>query len=112
MRRVVGLLRDPAEGEELHPQPGLDDIPALVARARAAGTAVELVLRPPSHPPASSVQLAVYRLVQEGLTNAARHAPGAGVGVRVEGDAATLSVEVVSRGGGPARAPAPATARA
>jgi signal transduction histidine kinase len=99
MRRVVGLLRDPADDaadhdEPLHPQPGLADLPALVQDARAAGADVELALDPPLVAPPPSLQLAVYRVVQEALTNARRHAPGAPVRVRVDGTGAALSVEV------------------
>ena len=96
MRRVVGMLRV-AEEEDLRPQPGLVDVPALVEQSRAAGAHVDLTLRPPSRPTHASVELAAYRLVQEALTNARRHAPGAPVDVRVVGDDAEVVVEVVNR---------------
>jgi signal transduction histidine kinase len=96
MRRVVGMLRA-AEEEDLRPQPGLDDVAALVEQSRAAGAQVELTLRPPARPTHASVELAAYRLVQEALTNARRHAPGAPVDVRVVGDDAAVLVEVVNR---------------
>ena len=107
MRRVVGLLRGPAEddGEDLRPQPGLADLPALAERARAAGAEVLLDLRLPAHPPAQSLQVAIYRVVQEALTNARRHAPGSTVRVHVGHDADALCVEVVSSGGRRATAP-------
>ena len=76
MRRVVGMLRA-AEEEDLHPQPGLDDLADLVEQSRAAGAQVDLTLRPPVRATHASVELAAYRLVQEALTNARRHAPGA-----------------------------------
>jgi signal transduction histidine kinase len=95
MRRVVGMLRD-AEDEDLRPQPGLPDVPELVERSRAAGATVELTLQPPDRPTHASVELAAYRLIQEALTNAGRHAPGAAVGVRVVGDADAVTVEVVN----------------
>ncbi|WP_346619555.1 sensor histidine kinase [Blastococcus montanus] len=96
MRRVVVMLRT-AEEQDLHPQPGLDDVPALVEQSRNAGTRVHLTLEPPARPAHASVELAAYRLVQEALTNARRHAPGAPVDVRVTGDGTAVLVEVSSR---------------
>ena len=98
MRRVVGMLRA-GEDEDLRPQPGLPDVPALVEQSRAAGVRVDLTLRPPTRPTHASVELAAYRLVQEALTNARRHAPGASVDVRVVGDDAEVVVEVVNQEG-------------
>jgi signal transduction histidine kinase len=106
MRRVVGMLRV-AEEEDLRPQPGLVDVPALVEQSRAAGAHVDLTLRPPSRPTHASVELAAYRLVQEALTNARRHAPGAPVDVRVVGDDAEVLVEVVNRRDGAIPTPRP-----
>lgn len=105
LRRVVGLLRGPADDEDLRPQPGLADLVELVAHARDAGADVDLALRPPAVPPPPGLQLAVYRVVQEALTNATRHAPGSAVRVRVDGGADALCVEIVSRGGRPGRPP-------
>ncbi len=105
MRRVVQLLRRPGEDHELHPQPGLTDLCALVDAARAAGTPVDVVLRLPDEPPSPSVQLAAYRLVQEALTNSRRHAPGSGVHLRVDSREGQLCVEVVTSGGRPGRNP-------
>jgi signal transduction histidine kinase len=96
MRRVVGMLRA-AEEEDLRPQPGLADVAALVEQSRAAGARVDLTLRPPARPTHASVELATYRLVQEALTNARRHAPGTPVDVRVVGDDIEVVVEVVNR---------------
>lgn len=106
MRRVVGLLRDADEDVDLRPQPGLADVPALVERSRATGDDVELAFRPPSVALPRSLQVAVYRVVQEALTNARRHAPGSAVRVRVESDRETLCVTVTSTGGGAGRTPA------
>ncbi len=96
MRRVVGMLRA-AEEEDLRPQPGLRDLAALVEQSRAAGAQVRLTVEPPPRPVHASVELAAYRLVQEALTNARRHAPGAAVDVRVVGDGSAVTVEVVNR---------------
>ncbi|TDV44769.1 signal transduction histidine kinase [Actinophytocola oryzae] len=82
LHEIVGLLGEP-EGTDLTP---------LVARATAAGQTVELVA--PGDPP-PQVAAAVHRVVREGLTNAARHAPGTPVTVRVttSGDRTTVTVE-------------------
>jgi signal transduction histidine kinase len=75
LNRMVGALRrDPDEQLDRRPQPRLDDLPDLLAGARAAGLSVELdVCDLPSSLPAS-VELAAYRVVQESLTNALRYA--------------------------------------
>ncbi len=82
MRRVLGVLRSDDEEAALAPQPQLADIPALVDAARTAGTDVHLELDPAANAPAA-VGLTGYRIVQEALANAARHAPGAPVWVSV-----------------------------
>jgi signal transduction histidine kinase len=74
--RIVGFLRD-EEPAELAPLPGLDGIPALVERQRAAG--LEIELRAEEHgnrAPPPTVSRAAYRIAQEALTNAARHGAG------------------------------------
>ena len=74
MRRMVGVLRRPEEGPALAPQPSLEHVGRLVEQAREAGLSVELrVEGDPQRLPAG-VDLTAYRLVQEGLTNALKHA--------------------------------------
>ena len=91
LRAVLGVLRDSDAGRA--PQPTIDDLGDLVAQARSAGP-VELDVRLDGEPPAPLGRHA-YRVVQEGLTNARRHAPGAPVTVQVTGAAGTdLAVEV------------------
>lgn len=83
-RRLLGVLRDDSTGEpERTPQPGLDDLDDLIARAQATGTPIHFVREGeiPRLPP--GVAVAVYRILQEALTNARRHAPGADVDVAV-----------------------------
>jgi signal transduction histidine kinase len=100
MRRVVGLLRDDdGEEDDLHPQPGLSDLADLVEAGRAAGQAIDLDLLLPPEPLPSGLQLTVYRIVQEGLTNARRHAPGSLTRVRVAADLEAVCVDVLSTGG-------------
>ena len=82
MRRVLGVLRSDDHEAALAPQPELADIPALVDAARGAGADVHLELEPAPDAPAA-VGLTGYRIVQEALANAARHAPGAPVRVAV-----------------------------
>jgi signal transduction histidine kinase len=101
LRQAVGVLRDGEDdGAPLTPQPGLDDIERLVKECRAAGMTVEMTAPPEAPPVDPAVCRAAYRIVQEGLTNAGRHAPGAAVTVAVERPPGRLVVRVVN---GPAR---------
>jgi signal transduction histidine kinase len=74
MRRVVGMLRQDDDDFDRHPAPGIDELEALVAKFRDAGLPVALRIRGDGPPPAPGVDLTAYRIVQEGLTNALRHA--------------------------------------
>lgn len=80
-RGLLGVLRASDDGPELRPQPTVDDLPELVAEARNSGVPVQLTIEGESAPAPSAVGLAVYRVVQEALSNARRHAPGAPVQV-------------------------------
>ncbi len=96
LRGVLGVLRD-EDGRLTHqPQPTYDDLPDLVDEARALGMQVEFhdELAGPSLP--EIVGRTLYRIVQEGLTNARKHAPGALVTVEVSG-APDTGVDVVLR---------------
>jgi signal transduction histidine kinase len=87
LRAVLGVLRDTDTGELLdRPQPTYSELPRLVAEARDSGMSVELedqVADLDDLP--GVVGRAVYRIVQEGITNARKHAPGATLSVRVTG---------------------------
>ncbi|AOS62237.1 signal transduction histidine kinase [Actinoalloteichus hymeniacidonis] len=96
LRVVLGSARG-ADADGRRPQPGIGDLTALVAGARNAGTSVNLVVSGPTDV-AASTALAVYRLVQEGLTNAARHAAGALVRVVVAGGDREIRVEITDDG--------------
>src|SRR6266545_5277632 len=77
MRRLLAVLRADVGGDaERAPQPGLDRLDELLDSARAAGTRCRLTLRGQAVPLPPGVDLAAYRIVQEALTNARRHAPG------------------------------------
>jgi signal transduction histidine kinase len=104
LRRVLGVLRDDAGGGVEHaPQPGLDQLDALIDAARGAGTPVRLILQGRARPLAAGVDLAAYRIVQEALTNARRHAPGAAVDVELR-YAESLQIWVRDDGPGPSGA--------
>ncbi|MFE4355614.1 histidine kinase [Kitasatospora sp. NPDC056800] len=100
MRRMLSVLRSPGDGAELGAAPGLADLPALAA---GAGPRVELSVDPdPPLPP--GVELAVYRIVQEALTNVVRHAGSADCRVSLSRvDPEAVEIEVVNDA--PARLP-------
>jgi signal transduction histidine kinase len=84
MRRLLGVLREDAAVEvaDRRPQPGMAQLTALLDESRAAsGGGVRLIVSGFIAPLDPGVELAAYRIVQEALTNARRHAPGAAVDV-------------------------------
>ncbi|MEW1635625.1 histidine kinase [Streptomyces sp. NPDC093801] len=101
MRRLIGLLREAGAGQEAAPVPSLDGLEALLERARANGTAsgLDFVLhdaRRRAAPLPAPVELAAYRIVQESLTNALKHAAAGTVAVRVAREDGLLTVAVDS----------------
>jgi signal transduction histidine kinase len=74
MRRMVGVLRRPEEAPALAPQPSLEHLDRLITHTRELGLPVELRVEGTPEPLPASVDLTAYRLVQEGLTNAIKHA--------------------------------------
>jgi signal transduction histidine kinase len=101
-RRLLGVLREDVDGDaERSPQPGLDQLPALVDTARDSGSQVRLILQGKAVPLPAGVDLAAYRIVQEALTNARRHAPGADVDVEVTHGNGLLRLRVRDYGPGP-----------
>ncbi|MET0459794.1 MAG: sensor histidine kinase [Ilumatobacteraceae bacterium] len=101
LRRVVGVLRDDA-GAPRAPQPGLRNLPALVAEVGQAGVPVTLHVTGAPRPISGAVDASAYRIVQEALTNVLRHAAAAHAEVTVTYAADTVSVEVLDDGKGPA----------
>ncbi|MDL4820625.1 sensor histidine kinase [Actinomadura opuntiae] len=99
LREVIGVLRGgPGGAEADRPQPALADVPDLVRESSAAGARVDLDDRVPD-PAKVPVRVGrhAYRIVQEGLTNARKHAPGARVRVTLDApDGTALTVEIVN----------------
>jgi signal transduction histidine kinase len=99
LRNVIGVLRDDATDAAEPPQPTLAQLPALLEESRAAGMTVRARIAAPA--PESlpdPLGRTAYRVIQEGLTNARKHAPDAAVEVTIASDPrAGLVVEVVSR---------------
>jgi signal transduction histidine kinase len=103
MRRMLGILRAPDDSGTLTPQPGLDQVDTLVEKARAAGLAVEVRTEGARHPLSPGVDLAAYRIVQEALTNAVKHAGPARAEVVLRYAADEIEIEVRDDGHGPPR---------
>jgi signal transduction histidine kinase len=108
LRGVLGVLRDERTGELSHaPQPTYADLPQLVAEATRSGVRIELEDFVSDRSVPDVVGRTVYRIVQEGITNAHKHAPGALLTVQVSGSA-DEGIDVVLRnpiGFGPTRTP-------
>jgi len=113
MRRLLGVLREDAQAADpgqtdadRHPQPGLQQLNELLDEARdASGTGTRLIV---SGPPATlepGVELAAYRVIQEALTNARRHAPGAAVDVELHFAEDALRLRIRDNGPGPPPTP-------
>jgi signal transduction histidine kinase len=104
MRRLLGVLRGD-EGERVHvPAPGLGDLPALVEQVRSTGLPVDLVVDGDTTDVPLGVDLSVYRVVQEGLTNVIKHAGPATAVVTVRYAPGEVVVGVSDDGRGAAAA--------
>jgi signal transduction histidine kinase len=106
-RRLLGVLRDPDEEAGLAPQPGIGELGALAASVRAAGLPVNLDIDGDLALPAA-VDVSVYRIVQEALTNVLKHAGPARADVTIGYTEDTVTVEVTDNGTGEPGSPAPA----
>ena len=102
MRRLLGVLRT-GEAAEHGPQPGLGDLPGLVAAARGAGLTVEMSRRGPLDELPVAIGMCAYRIVQESLSNAGRHALGAVISVTVDVQQAAVLLKICN--GPPTAAP-------
>ncbi len=100
MRRLVGVLRRPEEAPALAPQPSLEHLDRLVSKARESGLPVELRIEgePAQLPP--GLDLTAYRLVQEGLTNALKHARASNANVLVRYGDGEVEISVTDDGSG------------
>ena len=92
LRRVLGVLR--TSGQDTAPQPGLADLDALLDSARSGGVSVTVTCSGNPVPLPEGVDLSAYRIVQEALSNAMRHAPGSHVQVHVAYRPDSLALEV------------------
>jgi signal transduction histidine kinase len=104
MRQLLGVLRTAEEDGDgaLAPQPGLDQLPALVEGARAAGHPIDLSVHGRPRPLPASLDLSAYRILQEALTNVRKHAPRAPATVTLDWGDAALALAVRDHGAGPA----------
>lgn len=104
MRRLVGILRLIDDAPVLEPQPGLGQVAKLVEQARELGLAVDLHVEGKPVPLPPGVDLTAYRVVQEGLTNARKHANAKHTEVHLRYEPGGIEVEVCDDGRGPAAA--------
>jgi signal transduction histidine kinase len=105
MRGLLGVLPEEGDGP-LAPQPTLADLEALADRARAAGLEVNLRTEGEARGLPAGAEVAVYRVVQEALTNAMKHAPGARAYVALRWEPGTLEIAISDGGAvGGARRP-------
>lgn len=107
MARLVSILREGGEEVGLAPQPGIDDVTALVEETRRFGIPVELEVSGRAQAVAPALGLTVYRIVQEALTNIRKHAGGARATVRLSYSPGAITTEVRDTGAGSGATPAP-----
>jgi signal transduction histidine kinase len=104
MRRLLGMLRQSDDELALAPQPSLQYLDDLVAQVRDAGMPVDLRIEGEPRPVAPGIDLSAYRIVQEALTNALKHAGPAQARVTVRYGEKELDIEVADDGAGPVTA--------
>jgi len=116
LRRLLGVLRftdnDDPERVRLTPVPSLSRLDELAEAMRGAGLDVTCATSGPVTPLPPGVDLTAYRIIQEALTNAVRHAPGAAASVRVTYESSHLSVAVTNTAPAQAQSPVPVGAAA
>jgi signal transduction histidine kinase len=100
MRRLLGVLRSDEEESELTPQPGVAQLPFLLEQMRATGLGVTLAVEGDAVDLPPGIDVSAYRIVQEGLTNALKHAGDAEATVTVRYLPRQLEVEIVDDGSG------------
>ena len=100
MRRLLGAMRRDGDGVELGPQPGLDGLESLLEAVRRAGLPVRLHVEGEPFTLPRAIDLSAYRIVQEGLTNALRHAGASHAEVTLGYRADELELQVLDNGAG------------
>lgn len=105
LRQVIGLLREEDDVPVDHAPPGLDLLPALLDEVRDAGQRLEVHDERSDQPVPAAVSRAAYRVLQEGLTNARKHAPDSVVEVFLRGRTGS-GLEIEMRNALPGTAPA------
>jgi signal transduction histidine kinase len=100
MRRLVGILRDRDESTTLAPQPGMARLQDLVGESRRQGLPVNLVITGEERPLPAGLDLSLYRIIQEALTNVRRHASATRADVRVHYADNRIRLEVQDDGRG------------
>jgi signal transduction histidine kinase len=103
MRRLIGMLRSDAR-DPLAPEPGLADVSMLVAQVREAGLPVDLRIEGTCRELPLGIELSAYRIIQEALTNALKHAGDARASVLVRYGEDSLELEITDDGAGAAAA--------
>ncbi|WP_435226175.1 sensor histidine kinase [Streptomyces sp. Tue6028] len=100
LRATVGVLRQAngSDSDSLEPAPGLDRLPDLVAACASAGLTVTVSTDGAAHLLSPAVDLTAYRIIQEALTNAAKHASDRAAQVRLSYDRARLRIAVTNEG--------------
>jgi signal transduction histidine kinase len=107
MRRLLGAMRRDGDGLELTPQPGLDGLDSLLDEIGRAGLPVELHVDGERFPLPRAIDLSAYRIVQEGLTNALKHARASNADVTLRYAPDELEIEVRDDGDGGAKSDGP-----
>ncbi len=101
MRRMLGLMGEDGDETELSPQPEIGRVETLIEGARQAGLEVSFESKGKPRPLAPAVDLSAYRIVQEALTNAAKHAGRCHAAVALRWRERTLELEVINGGAAP-----------
>jgi signal transduction histidine kinase len=107
LRRILAVLREPQRDAESRPQPSLGDLEALVEEHRASGLPIELTICGRARPLPDGVELSIYRIVQEALTNVVKHSRANQVTVRLAYEDTGINVDVTDDGAPVAAGPAP-----
>ena len=105
MRAMIGVLRTNESAADLAPQPDLAQLSVLIDRIRATGLAVELHIEGSVLPVGGAVELSIYRVIQEALTNTLKHAHASRASVTIRYGDSKVDVRVVDNGGAALQGP-------